>query len=211
MSLRRRGGAGPAAPDGLDAAGTRLLREGSPAQAHYLVTPPALPEPVVRRNWESPHSPFKESVTGHGAIAAYANLSYQLAFSTGDIVHVRGEGIVGRSPSEDKGYAHRVLIRDELRTLSRNHFEFGLTLGNEFWIADLGAANGTYVIQHGTQVLLTPHQRVTLGLRATIRFGECTAELSAVRADPTSEAVEERTAAGPPTRARAAPPESYSR
>lgn len=94
-----------------------------------------------------------------------------------------GVGVVGRGPIDAQGsYEHVVKFDDPQRVLSRNHFEFGLTSNNEFWVADLGAANGTYVVAGGAQRLLAAHERTRLLHGDQLLFGEVAMRLHIMQA-----------------------------
>lgn len=78
------------------------------------------------------------------ATAASPVRVYQLSFSTGESVEVRGSGLIGRRPITQPGehVDQLVAISDPSRSVSKTHLEFGLE-GDDLWICDRYSGNGT--------------------------------------------------------------------
>ncbi len=72
--------------------------------------------------------------------------TFTLSFSTGEIVTVRGDGLLGRRPIAQPGesFDQLVAISDPGRSVSKTHLEFGLE-GDELWLCDRYSGNGTIV------------------------------------------------------------------
>ncbi|MFT4231662.1 MAG: FHA domain-containing protein [Leucobacter sp.] len=182
---RKRAAAGRQAPSDFGQWSRELHRPDRVAAAEYYPTPPPLPRPAPPRERREPIG--HTQVVGADAHEQRSRLRYRLVFSTGQVIDVRGDGIVGREPRSDGGHTHVIRFEDPRRLLSRSHFEFGLTSENEFWLSDLGTANGTYLIQNGNQWMLPAHQRTRLSHGDVIHFGSFAAQLAAEpapRAEP---------------------------
>lgn len=96
---------------------------------------------------------------------------FRLVFSTGQVLHVRGHGVVGRSPRTGD-YAHRVTIPDPTRSISRSHFEFGVTPAGALWACDLDSGNGTRLVRADGEEALVADRRVALSHGSVLRFGD---------------------------------------
>ncbi|WP_338031612.1 FHA domain-containing protein [Diaminobutyricibacter tongyongensis] len=72
--------------------------------------------------------------------------TFTLSFSTGEIVTVRGDGLLGRRPIAQPGesFDQLIAITDPGRSVSKTHLEFGLE-GDELWLCDRYSGNGTIV------------------------------------------------------------------
>lgn len=118
---------------------------------------PALPEPDERTMLDAP-----------------ASAAPVLELSTGELISVAGNGIIGRRPSAGHGelVTHLVRVDDTRGTLSRSHLAFGLTPEGAVWVADRDSANGTWLhdedgretkLPTGAQHVLTPGTRIKFG------------------------------------------------
>lgn len=162
------------APASFDRQARDLFQPGQVAAATSYSTPPPLPKVALPQ--VTPADAGRGDAAG--VFEGWHHVAYQLVFSTGQGIEVRGSGIVGREPNDAHGsYVHVLRFEDPQRVLSRNHFEFGLTAENEFWAADLDSANGTYIVQNGAQRLLTAHERTRLLHGDKLHFGGVAAQL----------------------------------
>jgi predicted component of type VI protein secretion system len=88
-------------------------------------------------------------------------MSFLLQFSTGESVIVHGTGLIGRQPASQPGeyFDMSVAVRDEGRSLSKTHLEFGED-AEAFWISDRYSANGTMIVRlDGAVVRCDPGKR----------------------------------------------------
>lgn len=177
MVSRKRTPAGRQAPSGFEQWSRELYRPERIGTAGYYITPPPLPSPAPLKEWREPAGHTR--VVGPSEQEQLSRLRYRLLFSTDERVDVVGDGIVGRDPRSDSGHIHVIRLEDPQRLMSRNHLEFGLTAENEFWVSDLGTANGTYIIQNETQWMLPAHQRTRLSPGDIIHFGSFAARVIA--------------------------------
>ncbi|MGV8967379.1 MAG: RDD family protein [Cellulomonas sp.] len=107
--------------------------------------------------------------------APVAGLSeFVLSFDTGEVVHVAGDGVVGRNPAPAAGETveHRVCIPDHERSVSKTHLGFGLDLGG-LWVADLGSTNGSALIgADGVRTTLEAGVRAHVTSGAVVQIGD---------------------------------------
>ncbi len=101
--------------------------------------------------------------------------TFVLTFSTGQVVSVRGSGLIGRKPlaQPDEIFDDLIQVADADRSVSKTHLEFGQH-DDEFWVSDRVSANGTvirrpsetaetlepgrrYVLPRGTRVEIADH------------------------------------------------------
>jgi hypothetical protein len=174
---RKRTPTGRQAPSDFGQWSRELHRPERVDAAECYITPPPLPRQAPPRERREPAG--HTQVVQPGEQEQLSRLRYRLVFSTDQRVDATGDGIVGRDPRTDGGHAHIVRFEDPRRLLSRNHFEFGLTPDNEFWLSDLGTANGTYLIRNGSQWMLPAHQRTRLSPGDVIHFGSFAVRLAA--------------------------------
>ena len=75
---------------------------------------------------------------------------FVLTFTTGEVVTVSGDGLIGRRPMPQPGetFGHLIQILDRGLSVSKTHLEFGEHEGG-LWIADRFSSNGTVVRRPG--------------------------------------------------------------
>lgn len=164
----------------------RLFRRPRHEEAPIVIPELRLPAPVATTPPELPAAAAAASPWVVAAVPDFSGraiddirtriasvaVAYRLTFSTGEIVDVHGDGVVGRNPTHDGDYVHRIAIPDEGRSLSRSHFEFGVTPAGAFWVRDLESGNGTRFAAPGH-----PDRELESGARtavprgAVVRFG----------------------------------------
>jgi hypothetical protein len=121
-----------------------------------------LPEP------ETVERPGRESATSPDLPR------FVLTFSTGEVVTVSGDGLIGRRPMPEPGeaFAHLVQIVDRGLSVSKTHLEFGEHDGG-LWIADRFSSNGTVVRRPGEAGLrCEPGRRVLVPRGSRVEIGE---------------------------------------
>ncbi|WP_407341314.1 RDD family protein [Pengzhenrongella phosphoraccumulans] len=134
------------------------VREAAPARDS--VSAPSIPAPAV----PAPDD-VDETRLSSGAPSEAAR--FDLVFDTGEVVHVAGDGVVGRNPAPAPGESvtHRVCIPDRERSVSKTHLGFGLDVGG-LWVADLGSTNGSVLIDADGV-----HTALGAGVRAHVTRG----------------------------------------
>ncbi|MDM7854376.1 RDD family protein [Cellulomonas alba] len=104
----------------------------------------------------------------------------RLAFDTGEVVDVTGDGLVGRNPAAQAGVTHLVAIEDPDRSVSKVHLAFGPDGDGQLWVLDRGSTNGTVLVRpDGSRATLPPGARAVIGAGWAVRFGERTARVEA--------------------------------
>ena len=99
---------------------------------------------------------------------------FVLTFTTGEVVTVVGEGLIGRRPMPEPGesFAHLVQIVDRGLSVSKTHLEFGAHDG-ALWIADRFSSNGTVVRRPGDAgIRCEPGRRVLVPRGSRVEIGE---------------------------------------
>ncbi|MFC9917759.1 FHA domain-containing protein [Agromyces binzhouensis] len=99
---------------------------------------------------------------------------FVLTFTTGEVVTIRGSGLVGRRPLAEPGesFDHLVQIVDRGLSVSKTHLEFGEHEG-DLWVADRFSANGTVVRRPGEGgVRCEPGRRVLVPRGSRVEIGE---------------------------------------
>lgn len=100
--------------------------------------------------------------------------SFELAFSTGEVIAVSAGGLLGRRPVPEPGELvdRLVSIVDPGRSVSKTHLEFGVSAGG-LWISDRYSGNGT-VIRHldGQTRICEPGRRYRVERGARVEIGE---------------------------------------
>ena len=99
---------------------------------------------------------------------------FVLTFTTGEVVTVAGDGLIGRRPMPEPGesFAHLVQIVDRGLSVSKTHLEFGEHDGG-LWIADRFSSNGTVVRRPGEPgVRCEPGRRVLVPRGSMVEIGE---------------------------------------
>ncbi|MFC5859042.1 FHA domain-containing protein [Agromyces flavus] len=97
-----------------------------------------------------------------------------LTFTTGEVVTVSGDGLIGRRPMPQPGesFAHLVQIVDRGLSVSKTHLEFGEHDGG-LWVADRFSSNGTVVRRPGEDGLrCEPGRRVQVPRGSRVEIGE---------------------------------------
>jgi hypothetical protein len=157
----------PAAPD--DAEPTELEEvgtESAPAPEHE---PAPGPEPESGHGGPMPWpAPPQEQLGRSPAVA------WELRFTTGEVVTVSGNGLVGRRPMPQPGerFTHLVQVVDRGLSVSKTHLEFGEHDG-ELWVADRFSSNGTVVRRPGEGgVRCEPGRRVLVPRGSRVEIGE---------------------------------------
>lgn len=100
--------------------------------------------------------------------------TWELRFTTGEVVTVSGSGLVGRRPMPQPGerFAHLVQIVDRGLSVSKTHLEFGEHEG-QLWVADRFSSNGTVVRRPGEGgVRCEPGRRVLVPRGSRVEIGE---------------------------------------
>jgi len=152
----------------------------------WAPTPASVPAPT----WASPETSARRVTDDLGDLehtrlrpAAPATTpapALRLAFDTGEVVDVVGDGLVGRNPSAQDGVAHLVAIDDPARSVSKVHLAFGPGGAGQLWVVDRGSTNGTVLVRpDGTRATLPAGARATIGAGWAVRFGERTVRLEA--------------------------------
>jgi hypothetical protein len=101
-------------------------------------------------------------------------VAWELRFTTGEVVTVSGNGLVGRRPVPQPGerFAHLVQVVDRGLSVSKTHLEFGEHDG-ELWVADRFSSNGTVVRRPGEGgVRCEPGRRVLVPRGSRVEIGE---------------------------------------
>lgn len=127
----------------------------------------AAPEPVPDGAAPWPAAPA-EPLTGSLPVA------WELRFTTGEVVTVSGNGLVGRRPMPQPGerFAHLVQVVDRGLSVSKTHLEFGEHDG-QLWVADRFSSNGTVVRRPGESgVRCEPGRRVLVPRGSRVEIGE---------------------------------------
>lgn len=99
---------------------------------------------------------------------------FVLTFTTGEVVTVVGDGLIGRRPMPEPGesFAHLVQIVDRGLSVSKTHLEFGEHDG-ALWIADRFSSNGTVVRRPGDAgIRCEPGRRVLVPRGSRVEIGE---------------------------------------
>ena len=99
---------------------------------------------------------------------------FVLTFTTGEVVTIAGDGLIGRRPMPEPGesFAHLVQIVDRGLSVSKTHLEFGEHDGG-LWIADRFSSNGTVVRRPGEPGLrCEPGRRVLVPRGSLVEIGE---------------------------------------
>ncbi|MEI5582720.1 MULTISPECIES: FHA domain-containing protein [unclassified Agromyces] len=100
--------------------------------------------------------------------------TWELRFTTGEVVTVSGTGLVGRRPMPQPGerFSHLVQIVDRGLSVSKTHLEFGEHDGR-LWVADRFSSNGTVVRRPGEGgVRCEPGRRVLVPRGSRVEIGE---------------------------------------
>jgi hypothetical protein len=106
--------------------------------------------------------------------SASAGERFVLQFSTGESVTVHGTGLIGRNPAAEPGeYVDElVTIRDEGKSVSKTHLEFGQDEGR-FWICDRYSTNGTVLREPGaTARRCEPEHRYVAERGSRVEIGD---------------------------------------
>jgi hypothetical protein len=101
-------------------------------------------------------------------------IAWEFRFTTGEVVTVSGNGLVGRRPMPQPGerFAHLVQVVDRGLSVSKTHLEFGEHDG-ELWVADRFSSNGTVVRRPGEGgVRCEPGRRVLVPRGSRVEIGE---------------------------------------
>jgi hypothetical protein len=100
--------------------------------------------------------------------------AFVLTFTTGEVITVSGDGLIGRRPMPQPGesFAHLVQIVDRGLSVSKTHLEFGEHEGG-LWVADRFSSNGTVVRRPGEDGLrCEPGRRVLVPRGSRVEIGE---------------------------------------
>lgn len=141
------------------------------------------PEPGAER--EPAPEPRPEPEPDHGASAPWPappevpagdapTTAWELRFTTGEVVNVSGNGLVGRRPMPQPGerFTHLVQVVDRGLSVSKTHLEFGEHDG-QLWVADRFSSNGTVVRRPGEGgVRCEPGRRVLVPRGSRVEIGE---------------------------------------
>lgn len=154
------GTVGPVVEPG-SAPGTEREREPEPE-------PESEPEPEPEQGgsapWPAPPEPARSA----------PSVAWELRFTTGEVVTVSGNGLVGRRPMPQPGerFAHLVQVVDRGLSVSKTHLEFGEHDG-QLWVADRFSSNGTVVRRPGEGgVRCEPGRRVLVPRGSRVEIGE---------------------------------------
>lgn len=98
---------------------------------------------------------------------------WRLSFDTGEVVVVRGPGLIGRRPEPRPGetVVHRVVLPSPELAVSKTHAQFSVAEDGVLVMMDRGSTNGTVLIRHGVQRELAPGRPTTLLAGDRVRFG----------------------------------------
>jgi hypothetical protein len=127
------------------------------------------PEPEPEQGGSAPW-PAAPEVLARSAPA----VAWELRFTTGEVVTVSGNGLVGRRPMPQPGerFAHLVQVVDRGLSVSKTHLEFGEHDG-QLWVADRFSSNGTVVRRPGEGgVRCEPGRRVLVPRGSRVEIGE---------------------------------------
>jgi hypothetical protein len=159
--------AAPIAPaDGLPVAEPQSAPEAHREPEHG--TEPE-PEPEPERGGSASWPALPGIPAGSGQAVAW-----ELRFTTGEVVTVSGNGLVGRRPMPQPGerFAHLVQVVDRGLSVSKTHLEFGEHDG-QLWVADRFSSNGTVVRRPGEGgVRCEPGRRVLVPRGSRVEIGE---------------------------------------
>ncbi|WP_233193296.1 FHA domain-containing protein [Cryobacterium sp. Y29] len=100
--------------------------------------------------------------------------TFVLTFSTGQVVSVRGSGLIGRKPlaQPDEIFDDLIRVADADRSVSKTHLEFGQH-DDEFWVSDRVSGNGTVIRRPGeTAEALEPGRRYVLPRGARVEIAD---------------------------------------
>jgi hypothetical protein len=109
-----------------------------------------------------------------GPVAGTRPVAWELRFTTGEVVTVSGNGLVGRRPMPQPGerFAHLVQVVDRGLSVSKTHLEFGEHDG-QLWVADRFSSNGTVVRRPGEGgIRCEPGRRVLVPRGSRVEIGE---------------------------------------
>ncbi|MFE5672566.1 zinc-ribbon domain-containing protein [Agromyces sp. NPDC056523] len=138
------------------------------AEASAVTEAPALTEAPTRPDHREDDPSLEPSSVAGGASA------FVLTFTTGEVVTVSGDGLIGRRPMPQPGeaFAHLVQIVDRGLSVSKTHLEFGEHEGG-LWVADRFSSNGTVVRRPGEDGLrCEPGRRVLVPRGSRVEIGE---------------------------------------
>ncbi|UIP58171.1 hypothetical protein DSM26151_10420 [Agromyces marinus] len=133
--------------------------------------PPAASAPAPAPDEDADEEPASGATPEEAPPAASA---FVLTFTTGEVVTVRGTGLVGRRPlaEPEEAFDHLVQIVDRGVSVSKTHLEFGQHEG-ALWVADRYSANGTVVRRPGESgVRCEPGRRVLVPRGSRVEIGE---------------------------------------
>ncbi|GGI47808.1 hypothetical protein BCL57_002519 [Agromyces flavus] len=142
-----------------------------PLQDHPPVEVPEVPANPGEPMRQEP--PGGEASTGPSPVAPQV-AAFVLTFTTGEVVTVSGDGLIGRRPMPQPGesFAHLVQIVDRGLSVSKTHLEFGEHDGG-LWVADRFSSNGTVVRRPGEDGLrCEPGRRVQVPRGSRVEIGE---------------------------------------
>jgi hypothetical protein len=163
------GDAAPIAPaDGLPVAEPQSAPEAHREPEHGTEPEPE-PEPEPERGGSASWPALPGIPAGSGQAVAW-----ELRFTTGEVVTVSGNGLVGRRPMPQPGerFAHLVQVVDRGLSVSKTHLEFGEHDG-QLWVADRFSSNGTVVRRPGEDgVRCEPGRRVLVPRGSRVEIGE---------------------------------------
>jgi hypothetical protein len=146
------------APAPAESVGARAVPESTPASEPPLGPDRAAPWPTAPAEPQPSAPP----------------VTWELRFTTGEVVTVSGHGLVGRRPVPQPGerFAHLVQIVDRGLSVSKTHLEFGEHDG-QLWVADRYSSNGTVVRRPGEGgVRCEPGRRVLVPRGSRVEIGE---------------------------------------
>lgn len=129
-------------------------------------------EPVAEPS--APEAPAQPGSDSTGRTTESTGAGFVLTFTTGEVVTVSGDGLIGRRPMPQPGetFDHLVQILDRGLSVSKTHLEFGEHEGG-FWIADRFSSNGTVVRRPGELGLrCEPGRRVLVPRGSRVEIGE---------------------------------------
>jgi hypothetical protein len=159
--------------------------DDAPPVAPADVLPVAEPESTPEAHLDPEHEPDPEPRPERGGSAPWPALpeipadsaqavAWELRFTTGEVVTVSGNGLVGRRPMPQPGerFTHLVQVVDRGLSVSKTHLEFGEHDG-QLWVADRFSSNGTVVRRPGEGgVRCEPGRRVLVPRGSRVEIGE---------------------------------------
>lgn len=156
--------------EGLSPAETDVQAAEPEGRADLAVDAPPEPEPEPEPGPEPEPAEPRASEPPKSVVRP----RFVLTFTTGEVVTVAGDGLIGRRPMPEPGesFAHLVQIVDRGLSVSKTHLEFGEHDGG-LWIADRFSSNGTVVRRPGDAgIRCEPGRRVLVPRGSRVEIGE---------------------------------------